>query len=53
VPCVKYLSYGITYENEKDITETVPNYSRAVGVVGKVFKPSLVEKCKKLKFTGL
>jgi hypothetical protein len=40
---VKYLSYYITYESDKNITEKVKNYNRAMGVINQVFKPSLVQ----------
>lgn len=46
--CIKCHSYYITYINERGSTESIQNYSTAMGVINKVFKD-----VKELTFTGL
>jgi hypothetical protein len=39
-----YLGYNISYEGEKDFNIKAANFVRVLGVINKIFKPSLVSR---------
>jgi hypothetical protein len=44
VSSFKYLGYNISYEKDIHISTKILNYSRAMGIISQIFKPSLVQK---------
>jgi hypothetical protein len=40
--CLKHLCYCITYESERDISEKILSYSRAMRIKNQVLKPNFV-----------
>jgi hypothetical protein len=49
VSSFKYLGYNISYEKDIDISAKILNYNRAMGVINRTFKLSLVQKHTRIK----
>ena len=46
---VKCLGCEISYENEKDIQQTVTKFAQILGILNNTFKPNLVQKSSRIK----
>jgi hypothetical protein len=49
VSSFKYLGHNISYEKDIDISNTILNYNRAMGIINQIFKPSLAQKHTRIK----